>query len=171
MTDDADKIVAEYQELHRAVSSAFEPGGSEADWATVTLTKRQLAMILAAVDSTLEDCEDTPAEDPLTEDAAVTGARAKASLLRSLEAFAVSDDDKAVLLRMIEPAWAQWCMAMQTERRAGTDAYRMRAAALGLLVNVFWETVCMTSRVDQWTPHGERLLRQLTVAIHQGPGR
>ncbi len=72
---------------------------------------------------------------------------------------------------MIELPWGYWCASMQNERKAGTDAYRMRAAALGLIVNVFWEAICMTTRQDMWATYGERLLAQLTNAIRQGPGR
>ena len=108
--------------------------------------------------------------DPRTEHPDVTRARALASLDTALSRIAgVSDADKAMLRDMVLPAWQEWVAAMQRARLDDRHAYQQRAAALMLMVNVFWETVVMTTAPHMVAPVSERLLAQVLAAIREGP--
>lgn len=84
---------------------------------------------------------------------------------------AVSDADKAVLRRHLARFYPHFCGSMQQERDRGTDAYRMRAAALMAIVNMFWETICVLTEPDLWEREKIRFLQQMVAAINEGPGR
>lgn len=110
-------------------------------------------------------------DDPFTEDSAVTKARAARSFAIALARMDVSGEDAEVLKRMALPTWQAWVGAMQDERKRGTGAYRVQAAALMVVVNVIWESVCMTTRQDMWVPVAERMLKRLAEAVREGPHR
>lgn len=110
--------------------------------------------------------------DPLTEHPDDTRARALVSLDRALaQQPGISDADKVVLRDLVLPAWQEWVAAMQSGRMDQVDPNRVRVAALLLVVNVFWETVVMTTKPTMVSAVGERLLAQLIAAIRVGPGR
>lgn len=111
-----------------------------------------------------------PRADAATEPPADVYARAQVSLDAALARANVSGADAAVLRRACMPAWAAWAASMQAERLVATDRYRVRAAALLVMVNVFWETVVHTTPGHLWGSQGSRFLGQLEAAIKEGPG-
>ena len=109
--------------------------------------------------------------DYLNESAEDVQDRALKSLESALARAGLSVADEIVVRHVMRKAWPDFCGALQDARRDRAEVYQLRAAALLMLVNVFWETVCVLTPPEKWTTQAERFLRQLTSAIRQGPGR
>jgi hypothetical protein len=111
------------------------------------------------------------ADDYLSEDPKVTAERARRSfeigLMRMSDAIA-DHEDRDALRKLMRPVWASWCAAQQAAR--GSDPRTIRAAALLLINNVFWETIRHTEPPDRWTYAAEKLWAQITAAMREGPG-
>lgn len=112
-----------------------------------------------------------PTDDYLSEDPKVTAERARRSfevgLMRMSNAIA-DDKDRDTLRKLVRPAWAAWCAAQQSAR--GGDPRTIRAAALLIINNVFWETIRHTEPPERWDYASEKLWRAITVAMREGPG-
>jgi hypothetical protein len=111
--------------------------------------------------------------DPLNESAEEVVARCLKTIDAALDRAgeALRDDDRAVLRRVAAHTFTAFCGALQDERRNGAHVYQMRAAALLVLNNVFWETVCVLTDPPSWEREAARFLGQLAETIKEGPGR
>lgn len=111
--------------------------------------------------------------DPLHESPDDTRARALVSLDAALARASIPLHQQVMLRDMVLSAWQEWCAAMQTARVERTPPSAARAAALLLCMNVFWETIVMTTNpeVASVDAVAERLLAQLVGLIRLGPGR
>ncbi len=112
------------------------------------------------------------AQDPLTEHPDETRARALVSLDRALARLVeVSDADKVMLRDLMLPAWAEWVASMQSARMDEIPATRVQVAAMMLMVNIFWETVVMTTPPVKVMLVGSLMVQELNKLLQEGPGR
>lgn len=109
--------------------------------------------------------------DPATEHPDDTRARALVSLDAALARSGVPPAQTVMLRDMVLPAWQEWVASMQQARLDQIDPHTARIAALMLCLNVFWETVVMTTAPHMAVPVSERMLAQLIAMIRLGSGR
>lgn len=79
--------------------------------------------------------------------------------------------DRFVLERVTKAAFGAFCGAMQRERVNEAHAFQMRAAALLVINNIVWETVCVLYPREQWLDEADALAKQFLDMLNEGPGR
>lgn len=110
--------------------------------------------------------------DPMTEPPEDVEARANRAFEVGLMRLEIDEADRAFLRRTVKPTFAGFCKAMQAERIAGEDQPRRKyGAALLMIENVFWETVCVTEPRERWPQVQETFLASVVAAIREGPSR